>query len=231
MPVIVTAGGRHAFVLVGYRRMHAGTSNERIHFICQDDEEGPYRVIDDFNHDRYGIWEYLIVPLPHKVFVPGETAETVGRVNLRRLMQQSENLAAADLRSQVDLPSGDDRSVTYRSTVMLSNRFKETLEQRNVPEAVVPLYRRMQLPRWIWVVEALLRQSRNLGTDAVLAEAIVDATDHSRDRRALAMRIPGQLWSWRPDEDVEARRALGPQPPYDSVSRFVLDPPLDAQPN
>jgi hypothetical protein len=230
MPVIVAAGSRHAFVLVGYKRTDPGSKDERIRFICQDDGRGPYQVIDDFNHDRYGPWDYLIVPLPEKVFVPGEKAEAIGRVRLLEAMRRSSAAEASDLVDRSTLPKDDERSVSFRSTVMRSNRFKETLIQRGAPPEVARLYRTMQLARWIWVVEIVLRKAREDGSKAVLGEAIVDATDHGNDLQILAMRIPGELWSWRPDEDVAAPREIADQDPYDSVSRFVLDPPLPAQP-
>ena len=77
MPVIV-AGRGHAWVLVGYTREHE-TVDPRIVFIRQDDETGPYQVVPDFNFDTYSPWQYLIVPLPPKLYVPGEEAEAVGQ--------------------------------------------------------------------------------------------------------------------------------------------------------
>jgi hypothetical protein len=52
----------------------------------------------------------------------------------------------------------------------------------------------------------------------VLAEAIIDATDHLRDLHVLAWRIPGQLVQWDPDEDRLRRRDLAAVPPLDSVA-------------
>jgi hypothetical protein len=60
---VTAAGGGHAFVLVGYRRVHPGTDQERIHFIRHDDEVGPYQVVENFLLDDYSPWQYLIVPL------------------------------------------------------------------------------------------------------------------------------------------------------------------------
>jgi hypothetical protein len=36
-----------------------------------------------------------------------------------------------------------------------------------------------------------------------LAEAVIDATDHMRDLHVLGWRVPGALWGWLPDEDVQ----------------------------
>jgi hypothetical protein len=224
MPVIVAAG-RHAFVLVGYKRQQIGTPDERIQFIAQDDERGPYRLIRDFKHDLRGMWEYLVVPLPEKVFVPGESAEAIGRTRLTEGMRLSGTASANELLARFELGKADERGLAIRSTAIRSNRFKETLLERGVPRDVAALYRRMQLSRWIWVVEVLDRKARGDGEPSVLAEAVIDATDHGRDLHVLAMRYPDELWSWRPDSDEAGSRTLSKQPAYESVSRFVLDPP------
>lgn len=225
MPVVVAAGGRHAFVLVGYRRDWAGTLDERLRFICQDDERGPYQLIEDFNHDRYGKWDHLIVPLPQKVFVPGEVAEELGRVRLRQALGDSDDVQSARIVADIERPPEDPLSITFRSTVIRSNLFKATIRHRRASADVAALYSRMQLPRWMWVVEAIRRGARNADEHGVVAEVVIDATDHSRDMKFLAMRIPGALWSWLPDTDEAAPRALAAEEPYESVSRHVLEPP------
>jgi hypothetical protein len=225
MPVIVAAGGRHAFVLVGYCRDFAGTPDERLRFICQDDERGPYRVINDFLHDRYGKWDHLIVPLPQKVFVTGEVAEELGEVRLRHTLAEREDDISRQLLMDMDRPPEDPDSITFMSTVIRSNQFKVWLRHRGASAQVAALYRRMQLPRWIWIVEATRRGARNSHHRGVVAEVVIDATDHSRDMQFLAMRVPGELWSWLPDENKAASRPLEPEGPYDNASRFVLGGP------
>ncbi|MBA3652584.1 MAG: hypothetical protein H0W70_00140 [Actinobacteria bacterium] len=228
MPVIVAAGGHHAFTLVGYRRVDAGTKDERIHFIRQDDEIGPYQVVEDFAHDLHGKWEWLIVPLPSKVFVPGEIAESLGSEQILETASHSPHPAAQDLVAETADPT--NRAVSFRSTVVRSNQFKASLVERGfVPEAAA-LYRRLPLPRWIWVVEAIRKDEREQRAYAVVAEAVIDATDHSRDMHVLAWRVPGALWTWRPDEDEVGDRDLPDQPLVDSVARYTADERLLAQP-
>lgn len=228
MPVIVAAGGQHAFTLVGYRRVDAGTKDERIHFIRQDDEIGPYQVVEDFAHDIHGKWEWLIVPLPLKVFVPGEIAESLGREQLLATAGRSENGAAQELAA--DGSEGGDRLVSFRSAVVRSNRFKASLVDRGFNPDIAALYRRLPLPRWVWVVEAIRRAERKDRARAVVAEAIVDATDHSRDLHVLAWRVPGALWTWSPDDDEMGDRDVGDQPFVDSVARHTGDRPLPSPP-
>jgi hypothetical protein len=224
MPVIVAAGERHAFTLVGYRRLKAGDPDERIHFIRQDDEAGPFQTVEDFMHDKHGAWDWLIVPLPAKVFMPGEIAESLGR---EQLLQEAENAGADGASLIQDVADG---KVSFRSSVIQSNRFKTTLAQRGMNDDIIRLYHGMQLPRWVWVVEAIRRQERADRIPAVVAEAIIDATDHSRDAHVLAWRVPGTLWFWQPDDDAIGDASIGPQDLVDSIARYAGKVPLLKQP-
>lgn len=224
---MIVAAGVHAFTLVGYRRTNPGTPGERIEFIRQDDEKGPYKLIRNFMHDPHGQWEWLFVPLPTKVFLPGETAEALGRRRLIETASSSTHKTAQDLARGVQ---GDVKEIAFRSTVIRSNQFKATLGARGYTDEIAALYRRMQMPRWIWVVEAILRRERAARERAVLAEAVIDATDHSRDLHVLAWRIPGELWSWRPDDDHTATRPVAECELVASVAGYALARPYPAQP-
>ncbi len=219
LPVIV-AGGGHAFVLVGYRRVDPGTPQERIHFIRHDDEVGPYQVVENFLLDDYSPWQYLIVPLPAKVYLSGEKAEVLGAARLTTSSADSASPTARKLHAAITA-----HEVSFRSTALKSNAFKTGLERRGVPEPVASIYRRMPMSHWIWVVEATDRAARDRGDPCVLAEAIIDATDHLRDLHVLAWRVPGELVQWDPDEDRLSRGLLAAVPPLGSVARG----PADAQ--
>ncbi|MCW2855446.1 MAG: hypothetical protein JWR52_1061 [Marmoricola sp.] len=189
LPVIV-AGKGHAWVLVGYTRSHETSDDPRIVFIRQDDEAGPYQVVPDFNFDDYSPWQFLIVPLPSKLYVPGEEAELVGQ----------RWLTAAFARDGLTL---DPKTFAFRTTAMLSNDFKNGLEDRGVPPAQATTLRRASMSRWIWVVEAVERSLRRKNEPAVFGEVIVDATDHARDRRPLAWRTPASVTVFTPDSRQE----------------------------
>ena len=227
MPVIVAAGSRHAFCVVGYTRVHAGTSDERIHFIRQDDERGPYQVVEDFAHDDYGTWQYLIVPLPSKIFVPGETAESLGKETLIAAAAGATDPAAADIAEA----GRDERGlITFRSAVVRSNRFKEGLPERGYAPEIVARYRRLPMPRWLWVVEAVRRPERNNRAKAVVGEALIDATDHGRDMNVLAWHVPGELGMWNPDEDQSSTVVVPTQDVVETVARYIYDKPLSKPP-
>lgn len=209
MPVIV-AGGGHAFTLIGYRRTHAATGEERIHFIRHDDESGPYQVVENPYLDDYSPWEYVIVPLPQKAYLSGETAEVVGSEMLQFSIRNSPAEAGQALSQELDDPV---HSLSFRSTLLLSNKFKSGLGDRLMPAELTAMYQRLPLSRWVWVVELTRRQERDAGEPCVVAEAVLDATDHLRDLRVLAWRIPGQFFAWSPDEDVvQVADGLDPAP-------------------
>jgi hypothetical protein len=207
MPVIV-AGGGHAFVLVGYRRTMEGTPDERIEFIRQDDEAGPYQLVPDFKFDTYAPWKYLIVPLPPKLYIAGEEAEVLGEAWLR----------AAFKREGTQLDSS--KKYSFRTTAVRSNDFKAELLSRGVPTKQAAVLRRSPMPRWIWVVELVDRDLRREGMPAVLGETVIDATDHARDRRPLAWRTPRRVAVLAPDtRTVRTASVASPTPPIDFASQ------------
>jgi hypothetical protein len=214
LPVTV-ATHAHAFVLVGYGRSRDAEGNNTVHFIRQDDEAGPYRRIDSWMLDNYGIWEYAIVPLPEKVYLPGENAEAIGSELILSELERSPNRGAAEL-----LDRHGRHTLIFRSTVVESNEFKRTLPNRGYADAVAAAYQRMQLSRLVWVVELTDPEALDSGEPCVLAEAVIDATEHLRDLHVLGWRIPGALWGWIPDRDEKATLdGLAPTNPTVSIAR------------
>lgn len=199
LPVIV-AGAGHAWVLIGYHRTYEN-DQPRIEFIRQDDETGPYQEVPDFNFDAYSKWRFLIVPLPPKLYVPGEEAEVIGKLWLE----------AAFRRDGLDL---DTDKHGFRTTAMLSNEYKAGLENRGVPVDQAATLRRASMSRWIWVVEAVDRDRRRNAEQAVVGEVVVDGTDHARDRRPLAWRTPASVTVFAPDSRRErVTRSASPTNP------------------
>jgi hypothetical protein len=207
LPVIV-AGGGHAFVLVGYRRTMEGTPDERIEFIRQDDEAGPYQLVPDFVFDTYAPWKYFIVPLPPKLYTAGEEAEVLGEAWLKAALARE------------GIPLDPTKKYSFRTTAMHSNDFKAELLDRGVPAKQAAVLRRSPMPRWIWIVEIVDRDLRKEGMPAVLAETIIDATDHARDRRPLAWRTPRSVAVVAPDtRTVSTASVATPTPPIRFASQ------------
>lgn len=206
-PVIIGGGG-HAFVLIGYRRVDAGTPDERIEFIRHDDEVGPYQVVADWKFDAYRPWKYLIVPLPPKLYVPGDRAEAIGR-------RWARSAFAAD---------GEfiHTRYTFRSTAVTSNTYKEHLVVRGVPVDQATLLRRAPMSRWVWVVEVVDRDLRDKSAPYVIGEVVLDATDHDRDFKILASRTPQSTRVHRPESTSQIiARSSSPTAPVATVSRSI----------
>jgi hypothetical protein len=207
MPVII-AGGGHAFTLVGYQPYRAPDGLKRTRFIRQDDEVGPYQEVENADLDDYAPWQYLIVPLPQKVYVSGEKAEELGIQRLRETLGASGS--AEDLALLERIKVGE---VRFRTSVVRSKTFKRHLIDRGMETSTATIDQRMGMSRWIWVVEATDAVERDAGRASVIAEAVIDATDHLRDMHVLAWRIPRTLYRWVPDEDdYEFYRNLADSP-------------------
>lgn len=201
LPVTV-ATGSHAFVLVGYGRREEPDGTSTLFFVRHDDEVGPYQQVD-WRLDSYGPWEYAIVPLPEKVYLPGEDAEAIGAKRIRDSLDRSTDRRSKDLVSKLNTEASP---LAFRSTVVLSNEYKSRFTTENgYPEIVSSAFRLMQMSRYVWIVELIDRAAwqADAPTNCVLAEAVIDATDHVRDLHVLGWRIPGQIWAWLPDEDEQ----------------------------
>lgn len=203
LPVTV-ATGSHAFVLVGYGRRTDDEGNSALYFIRHDDEVGPYQEVD-WRLDTYGPWEYAIVPLPEKVYLPGEDAEAIGAKRIQDSLDRSTDPRAKALVEQLQSPN---LPLAFRSTVVLSNEYKTRFTaDSGYPDSVSAVFRLMQMSRYVWVVELTDRaawQAEGL-ENSVVAEAVIDATDHIRDLHVLGWRIPGEVWAWLPDGDEQEK--------------------------
>ncbi|MEV6623852.1 hypothetical protein AB0M83_27185 [Amycolatopsis sp. NPDC051106] len=202
LPVIVGTH-HHCFVLVGYKP--GSGRNSEPQFICQDDEVGPYQLLPARTAFAGDPWQCLVVPLPDQLYVPVERAEPIGRTRLEfDLTQSAENLWLRSGRAE-----GKEllrrlrkrNEVEYVTTAIRSTEFKQTRHHQLFLDSVKHAYLRIPMPKWIWVVELVDRARFRRGEPAVLAEAVIDSTDHSRDMHVIAWRVPGLLRHWDSDDD------------------------------
>lgn len=179
IPVLV--GTReHAFVLCGYRRRPQQGNPDWIEFIRQEDQVGPYLVVDNVFEDfaaygyRYSPWQVFIVPMPEKLWLPPEPAEGLGA---RLLDAWARTLAPSVPETGELLRLQDAGDLAYRTYAVDASDFKAGLLGRRVPEALQRAYRLARLPRFLWVVEAIDRTARRSGSpDCVLGKVIFDST-------------------------------------------------------
>ncbi len=187
LPVTV-AGSKHTYVLVGYADEPPGPRQ----YLVQDDDAGPYRR-KELPVPAPGASVYVVIPLPSKVYLPGEQAEAIAEVVLAEEAGRavagpgdgaSAALHAAMLRGAYEL----------RTVLLPSNTFKARAGERYPAELAAAL-RYHPMPRWVWAVQVVVG-------GGVVAEALVDATQGHDDPHLVAWWLPGEASLWLPDEDV-----------------------------
>ncbi len=189
----------HAFVLVGWFR-----EGEWIRFIANDDQRGPYQVIQSPFQDERGIWQAIMVPLPPRVFLSGESAESSAHHTLRALGSAAE--ASPEWASLA--ASVADKTTSLRTTPRNSSEYKAELDARGLPEEVIQLVRLARLPHYVWVVEAHDRTARSDGRPCVIAECVLDSTSNDYEPRLDALLMPGLTICYPPDAGMPVA-ALG----------------------
>ncbi len=190
-PVLVGTSS-HAFVLCGYSRTKRD-GQDWITFIRHDDQRGLYLEIDDVLNDidpatgdKYGPWHYLIVPLPDKLWLSAEAAESRGAQMLWALATgASQHVSETGL--LLDLAPERLALRTYATT---ANLFKARLD-RGLDPTLIREYRLARFSRYVWVVEAIDRELRSKGEPCVVGEVVLDATSSDTQPEPLAVHVPG----------------------------------------
>lgn len=185
-PVMI-ANVNHAFILVGWFS-EAG----QIRFIACDDQQGPYEVIDSPFSDKRSPWVAIVVPLPPKVYMSGEMAETWGHRAFRAY-----GSVPGVPESWLALASAlavAPKELSLRTFLRDGRTFKAALGHQGRPPDVERELRLARLPHYVWVVEAHDRELRKAGEPSVIAEVAFDpnSSDH-KDRvpRQDAISMPG----------------------------------------
>jgi hypothetical protein len=185
-PVMVT-NATHGWNLVGWF-----WQKNQIRFVACDDQVGPYEVIKSPFTDGRRPWLSIMVPLPPKVYMSAEIAETWGHQRLREFGLRTG--APPSWRDLAEDLAQAPKKVSLRTFLRDSRRYKAKLPtQGRQPEAVDAL-RLTGLPNFIWVVEAHDRRLRKAGRPSVLAEVLFDphsSDHHHREPRSDARSMPG----------------------------------------
>lgn len=217
-PILVGAG-YHAFILCGYRRTNDPAKPGWIEFVRHDDQTGPYTLVDNVLRDiapdtlkHYGPWQVMQVPVPEKIWLAPEVAESKGAELLYSL---SMDVSAAypekpflDLQELID--AGRLRVHTY---AIESNEFKKELALRGVATNIRRAYAFARLPHYVWVVEAVDTELRDASGPCVLGEAVLDATSSDRDPQQLAVHIHGVM-GLQKTSGKRAPKIFGSYAPY-----------------
>ena len=202
-PVLI-GGQDHAFVLVGWLRRDGD-----VHFIACDDQRGPYEVIPSpFTHYK-APWHSIMVPLPPKVFLSGEAAESAAYnsfLGLGRGVPALEPLATA-------LEAG---TLGLRTSLKEGRRFKKEVENQTTSDEALRALRLARLPHYVWVVEAHHTGLCGHQDDCVFATALYDATSSDHQPRQDVISLPGAIGVYPPD-DGTAVAVQGGAAPWPSM--------------
>jgi hypothetical protein len=158
--------------------------------------------VDQTTGKSYGPWQSLQVPLPDKLWLAPENAESKGGLYL---VNASNVIAGAAPQPLPFTPLQDliaaDR-LALRTYAIRSNDFKRNLAARALPTNIRREYQLARLPRFIWVVEAIDRSLRNAGAPCVLGEAVLDGTSSDNDPAQIALHVHGVMWLQQTDGSV-----------------------------
>lgn len=197
MPPVVHSE-THVWVISAYQRSAPGLGHDKIVLYRHDDARGPYLRVDDPWTQLEGspeLWAGVFPPLPEKFYLTAERAELLGRMAIRR--------RARSIGPQNPvLTAMDSSNLTFRTYALRAHAFKSGLAGRMALE-VAKLYRFANWPRFVWIVEAVDRPSRDSGRPDVLGEVIVDPTaDHlsmRADNTVLGVHLAGHAAIFTPD--------------------------------
>jgi len=184
-PVLI-GGQDHAFALVGWFR-----EGDEVRFVACDDQKGPYEIIDSpFTHYK-APWHSIMVPLPPKVFLTGESAE-----NAAYELFLAYGLNFPPLRPMADgLRAG---TLQLRSSLKEVRAFKEEVQAQTTSDEVLRALRLARLPHYLWTVEAHDTAQCGAGP-CVYATALYDSTSYDRSATLNILSLPGVVGVYPPD--------------------------------
>jgi hypothetical protein len=165
----------------------AYTSHFNRSLVVSDDNCFPYQMLHqagpgnpiDSEYDWSAIEEF-IVPLPEKVFLPAEQAQTAIEKVLRDFQPQSATLAGKPLLLRLFLTS--------------ARSFRRMLASRGMGHpSVQSIYRNLPLPHFVWVCE-IADYDEYAADRRILGEVIWDATRNAHEPDGLiALHLPEKL--------------------------------------
>lgn len=194
-PVLVGAGD-HALVLVGWIRR-----GDESRFILCDDQEGPYLEVNPFTHER-APWSALMVPLPPRVLVAAESAETRAGLAIRAAGAAKGGALPQWQALREALSAG---RVGLKTRLMGNHDYKEEVAGKTRQVEALRELRLARLPRFVWVVEAHDKAALERGSAPVCAEVLFDPTSEDRTINPVAVSVPRLTTILPPDGGTPVR--------------------------
>ncbi|MGO9249244.1 MAG: hypothetical protein ACLP7W_11770 [Solirubrobacteraceae bacterium] len=202
-PVLVGTSD-HAFVVVGWYRER----RTRIRFVVCDDRCGPYEIVNSPFSDERAPWRTIMVPLPPKVYLSGEVAESTTHFLIRAWASNA--IALPEWKLLADALTRKSKEISFRTFLRSNVDYKAMLDKQGRGAEAMRALRLARLPHWVWVVEAHDRKRREEGKPSVLAEVVYDSTSSDETPFWLAMSLLGFTMTSPPDngkpEPVETPR-------------------------
>ncbi|MET7774155.1 hypothetical protein [Nocardia sp. NPDC005366] len=205
-----------------HREAADDNGSEVVALIVCDDQKGPYQIVmldelvQDFMDHNKSLQTSIVVPLPRSVWLPGSAAEEAAAQWLKAVAEDRMNA----LNSQPDLLRSKDADVyrerlqdfveqvsgmrvgelAIRSYITTGTEFKESIARRLGNDRMLArAVGYTQLPKYVWVSEAIDRKLRNDRGRSVLATIVFDSTIVTVEGRLgtagqlpLVVHIPGQ---------------------------------------
>lgn len=210
-PIVVSQ--QHAWVMVAWKR-EPSIGHGELTVWRHDDAAGPYIRVDDPWDEplpQHQQWTNVIPPLLNKMYIDAERAENTGRLWLESLAESAADAPLAAAARAAD-------ALTFRTFAVQSNDYKQRLADRGLHPELVLLYRLAQMPRYVWVIEAVDRKARKAGGPDVLGEIVLDATMSEAsdllDPGVLCAHLETAAFTTGPDHLAVQRVDLPPAGPY-----------------
>lgn len=211
----IVSSDNHVWLVVGYTRA-ASAAHPNVTLYRHDDAAGPYVRVDNPWQEpatAHQPWRQVMLPLPPKIYMTAERAETIGRWWFERWMQSVPT-------TNPMVGSKNHDALTFRTYGINSSDFKWALNGRvGFDSEVARAYRLTPFPRNLWVVEAVDRLRRRADAPSVWGEVIIDPTASHyatpQEPGIIAAHAPGFWWVTSPDDDSEDSGGCSEEP-YDS---------------
>jgi hypothetical protein len=162
--------------------------------------EAPFNIRDHL--------QYIIIPLPSKVFLPAESAEEIAWDILRQFYVREMPKLISE--GSVDFGQSTERfsefvnelsanRVIARTYLTFGWKYRMRMVRNSTSERVKQAIIRHDLPRYVWVTEFGTLSSMNYleaRAKRIQAHVVVDATSSQFHRSALFFHAPGLIKRW-----------------------------------
>jgi hypothetical protein len=184
-------------------------------FLMNDDQQGPNLrlpavascTVGDVQHNVEDSTIVLIIPLPSKVYLPAETAETLAWAILDNYVADwgsHKTRNAGGLGSSEALGDGvaaahGANTIVARTYLTYGWKYKHRAIRNDLDESVKQIVRDLDVPRYVYVTEFSLTSQlddKALADRRIIAHAVVDATAKHHDYESILLfHAPGIcLW-------------------------------------